>query len=396
MNYSKLVKLNKRQFERQCKIEGQDIYNHTKGSSEKVIFVKTTNSRTSQDKTEIYFKAGSSIEKGDILKFKNSYYIVLNVNYPENEAWQSSLLIKCNTVWNLFGEDIPLVSSDLSSVNPSNGTVPTVGGTINLYTRDVELLHTKIGLNDVFYDFGGCYKLINKFFIDGIAFLYFQRETHADHGFAIKCANNNTNITKNTKAKFYLHALENGVNYYLPTAKIEYTSSNENVARVEDGIIKPLTTGSFNVTANCTYTFDYGDIVTDKNTVSFKYTQAFNITEISEDALNDKYLRLISTSGINTIILGYLRKLECVLFENDIKQESVPEMATLTYSIVNSNGSFVADAEPYITLGDKTNNDMFYITLGNGASLYLGNHLRVTATLSDGTSGHIDLLIANL
>ena len=283
MNYNRLVKLNKRQFNRQCNLEGQYIYNHSKNASEKVIFRKTSNSKTAQEKTLIYYNADSYIAKGDIILYKNDYYIIQNINLPENEAWKTSLIVRCNTVWNLFGEKVPMVASDLSSPHPNNGTIPTVGGAVSFYTKDMPVLHNRIGLNDVFYDFGGCYKLINKFFIDGLAFLYFERDTHTEIEFSIKCDNKNLNVLTGLQGKFYLHCNNNGVNYYLPTAKFTYKSSNEEVATVdENGLITAMKDGNFNIIVNSTYTFDYGNVITANNTKQYQYIQPFAVNGIPE------------------------------------------------------------------------------------------------------------------
>lgn len=474
MNYSRLVKLNKRQFDKQCNIEGQDIYNYSKSTSEKVIFGRTNNSKSTQDKITIYYSADSSVEKGDILRYKNNYYIVQNQNCPENDAWHVSLLIKCNTVWNLFGEVVPLVSTDLSSANPSNGTVPTVGGTINLYTKDIDLIHKKIGINDTFMDFGGCYRLINKFFIDGFAFLYFQRETFVSSlDFSIKCANKSLNISSPTQTKFYLVSTDsNDTNYYLPTASFTYASSNESVAKVnEDGIILPFKDGEFDVIARCKYTFDYGDIITSKNTKTYTYTMPFGVNvnpgnsggsgsteEEPDDSENqggntggstggnsgndntgdgegsgntgsgesdgntggdsgnqggsddsgnsgggtivlpdgEKYLQLASTSGKHNITIGYNRVLTCKLYING-KEYQYNEIPTLKYRIISDFGTEVYDASEHITLKEPLTPHRFNFILNYNDVTEVwvvnGYTLRVIATLSDGTSGYIDLYI---
>lgn len=422
MNYNKLVKLNKRQFDKQCNIEGQNIYNFSKDTNEKVIFSRTTDSKTTQDKTTIYFSSDGSIEKGDILIYRDKYYIVQNVNCPENEAWHISLLIKCNTVWSLFGETVPMVSSELSSASPKYGTVPRVNGVVSFYTKDIPMLHKKISINDVFMDFGGCYKLVNKFFIDGIAFLYFERDTYADLSYVIKCANNNLNIKTCTKAKFYMYCNNNGVNYYLPTAEFSYSSSDEGVATIDaDGNIEPISDGNFNINVRCTYTFDYGDAITSKNTKTYEYTQPFAVNGTPEETpggdgggdnpggsdepdnpdvpvlpSGDKYLELTSTTNKKTVQLGYLRKINCAFYVDDVLT-TLSEMPTLSFPVVNSSGIIVGDAKNYIAEDSRTTNSLFYITLEDNNTteswLISGYYLRVTATLSDGTTGYIDLEI---
>ena len=226
MDYRNILRFNKKQFEYACAKNGHEMYNVSKDSIEKVLFQKTLNNRT-QEKVNIFYSKDSEIERGDILEFKDESYIVINMNYPENDAWGNSTLIKCNTVWNLFGEEVPMVASDLNSPNPRHGSFgSSVNGVINFYTKDIPLLHSKVSINDYFYDFGGCYKLVNKFFIDGLAYLYFKRDTHNSNAeYSIKNLNS-TKISKPVEALYYLSYENKDNRYYLPTAEITYTSSD--------------------------------------------------------------------------------------------------------------------------------------------------------------------------
>lgn len=380
MNYRNILNFNKRQFEYACDKHGLDIYNVSKDITECVLFQKTNNSRTSQDKASIFYSVEGSIEKGDILKFNGIYYIVLNVNYPENEAWRNSTLMKCNTVWNLFGETVPMVASDLSSTNPSNGSFATyVNGIVNFYTKDIPLLHKKLSINDYFYDFGGCYKLVNKFFIDGIAYLYFQRDKHSDSiNYTIKNANEVTTITEPTAARFYLSYEGTDYNYYLPTAQITYTSSNESIAIVNNGNIIPISGGTVTITAICDYVFDYGNATTDAKI--YTLTQDFTI-DVKEPEPKETV-----TLDKNTISLNE--------GETDILVATVtPEGTTVTWSTSNNA---VATVDKGLVTAITSGEAIITVSTEAGTSasctVYVTTLDEYTVTLSTGTGYTITAL----
>ena len=94
---------------------------------------------------------------------------------------------------------------------------------------------------------------------------------------------------------------------------------------------------------------------------------------------------------------GYNRAINCVLYVNGIAQGAPGEMASLTFTIIDTTGREIAAANEYVTLGTKTTNGKFHITLVDNSTttqwLTSGYYLRVVARLSDGTSGYILLSI---
>lgn len=390
MDYRRIFRLNKKQFDYKIDREGHTIYNYSKDKDEKVFFSKTSSNKPSQDKLTIYFDANASIDKGDVLRFRDEYYIALNENYPENDVWRSSLLIKCNTVWNLFGEVVPFVSCDLSSPNPSNGMV---SGVLNFYTKDIPLLHTHIGIGDKFYDFGGCYDLVNKFYIDGLAYLYFKRDVHNQNvDYFIQDAHNSAYIVDKTRAKFYLGSSTSG--YYLPTADIKYTSSDEDIAVIEDGVIIPKQNGNVVITATTDYVFDYGEKIGNPK----QYTESFEfVVNMGGEDLDGYTLEVTKDGNGWTFNSGNMTYVDYVVKKDGeiITMDEVPT-ATFTVTVIN-NGvvSGTADASQHITVYDEKNqerNDRFYFSLANDdvTQKLGGDILRITLTFSNGLSGYVD------
>ena len=279
MNYNFLQSINRKQFEKTMKLEGQTVFNVNKNVEETIFFSKTKNGKTSQDRLSIYCNAECSIKKGDILKFKDRYYIVLNENYYENDIWRHSILVKCNSIWTLFGQTVPLVASDLGSTSPSNGTfLSTISGTFNLYTSDMQILHEKINIDDSFFDFGGVYKLVNKFFIDGMAYLYFQRGLLSPTEPSINRDGNSIafKLSDGSTALIY-YVGDKETKFYLPGAKLNYSVSDESVATIdENGVLTFIAAGKVSVTVTSTVTLENGG---EYKVYNISKTEEFTIVE---------------------------------------------------------------------------------------------------------------------
>lgn len=401
MNYYKLVQLNKRQFERQCNIEGQEVLNFSKDITEKVIFGKTSNSRTSQDKAMIYYRVDGSIEKGDIIYYGDYYYVVINENYHENEAWRKSAMVKCNTIWNIFGQKVPLVASDLSSPNPTNGSFSsTINGTINFYTKDIPILHEKIGVNDIFYDFGGCYKLVNKFFVDGLAYLYFERTT-ADAAVSLEMTytgNLQYEISeKKIPLYFFVGYIGTSGNHYVPTAKIRYTVDNQEIAIIdENGYLIPLSEGTIKVNASATGYIENGGTLDSDDYFSVSLEKSITIVSGSGSS---NFLEITLTSAGTAKEIGIGSKKPLYVLEYDGNQEEVEltQRPTCTFQFIDSSGNILADANQYVTDISDSSIPVYelYFKLSDDTAVedYVDNYLRVNVTTENGTTGYIDLKI---
>lgn len=405
MNYNRIIRSNEKQFAASLKREGQTILNYNKNIEELVLFNKIKNSRSAQDKLSIYYSVSTSIKKGDVLFFKGEYYIVLNENYPENEVWRNSTLMKCNTTWNLFGKVVPLVASELSSPSPNSGSagiaVNSIGGAVNFYTSDIELLHTNVGLNDVFYDFGGTYKLINKFFVDGLAYIYLQRdrtisatmfEMYYTGNYQYKISNGSVPLLF-TVGKYATSAAES--NYYVPTAKIKYSVNNPEIATVdENGIMAMHQTGEITITATSTGYIENGAAVDSSDHYNLSKTVTIRIVEELSNFLE------LSAGNTNFYIRSTNGKfIDVYEFDGNLDEVEITERPTYSCQFIDETTGEVMedDANDYIIDRWKDTAPISQLRIGmeeNATTMkYLGHKLRIDVTTSSGATGFIVLTI---
>lgn len=400
MDFDRITNTNKRTFNASLIREGRTILNYWKNSTEKVLFFRTNNSRTSQDKEVIFYSPESSIAKGDVLYFNNYYYIVLNENYHENDVWRNSVLIKCNSIWQLYGKKIPLVASDLSSTAPTNGTyLSTVGGAISFYTKDVDLLHSSIGLDDVFYDFGGAYKLVNKFFVDGLAYLYFERtDSTTASNLQMYYGSETSYKLKDSYADliFYVGYTATSVKHLLPCADITYTSSDTSIATIDSsGKLTFIKEGTVTITASSTGRIENGSAVTDANTYNVSTTATITI----KGEVNT--LTITNTGTKNIQAGGQSKKL--TLTETDTSGNNVEFTArpSVTYQFLSADGSTVtlADASEYITdawTSGLTKNIILIKLKDTTPTANMNNLLRLSITTATGATGTYDFTVKPL
>lgn len=338
MNFRRVMQLNKRQFEIVLNREGQIVYNMNANKEEKVFFRKMANSSTAQDKISIYYASNSSINKGDIIKFNKFYYLVMNQNYPENEAYRNSYCVKCNTVWDLFGNKVPLTTTELSSPNPTGSFAKQVNGTLSFMTTETEMWHNQIGVDDCFHDFGGCYKLINKFFLEGICYLYFERDlSNQTLSYSLFDGDQDTtNIPLDTlyQTKWYLgtEIADSGAQTFLPVAKLTYKSSDETIATVdEDGIIIPKQEGTVTITVACNYMLENG--AKNNTEYSINTTKTFTIVKEQVPVEPEEPTYAMELTKSNTkITIGYKNTIMAHITNPDGEEIATTELDNSKYS----------------------------------------------------------------
>lgn len=289
-----IKQLNERQFARALSREGKTIVEFPSGKEYQVFFSKSR-SNDMQEKIKISYTQDCELQKGSIIRYKDNYYILINKNNVESDVFCSSTGVKCNDIWNINGEIIPVVCGNLSSYNPRVGTEFTDGestiGNITIYTSS----NTKakdIVPGDINFCCEDHYHIVNRFLIDGLLYLYMQRETligedelqYVDQIYTFDCGKDIQlhigRIMKNEEGKI--------IGRYLQNSEYTYTSSNEEVATVTNTGL--LSTHDYGVT---TITVKTDNLELDINiaTVSFPYIQVKNddIPCIEYFSISSKY-----------------------------------------------------------------------------------------------------------
>jgi hypothetical protein len=397
MDSTRIINTNNRQFENALRKQGIFITDFFKNTNIKVLFQRTKNERTSEDKEIIFFPSDSVIKKGDVIYYNSNYFVVLNVNYCENSNWKNSTLIKCNTVWSLYGAKVPMVASELSSVTPTNGNyLTTVNGVVSFYTKDIEILHSKIGQDDIFWDFGGAYKLVNKFFVDGLAYLYFQRtESPTASTLAMNYTGNTSYSLDATSVPltFFVGTVGTTSSNIVPLAKIDYAVDNADVATIDaDGILTLKSVGTVNVTATSAGNIETGSKVSDSDKYNVTKTIAINVTAPTTATLT------VSSTSTDIQLGGSKKKLTLSERDKDGNAIALTAQSTVSCHYIDEGITSDATADVTITWTDGVF-DSFKIVVAKTTitSAHLGGGvLRVDVTSPDGVEGYIDLTIISL
>lgn len=250
-----ITKVTAKQFEKIVERQGKTVIDFITGAEYKVLFSKA-GATNMQDKIKISYAESCPLAKGSIVEFKNNYYILVNQDNIESDVYCTSVAIKCNDVWDINGDKIPVVCGNLSSFNPKAGTVYTNGkstvGNITIYTSS-DTRATEIVPGDINYCCDDFYHIVNKFSIDGLTYLYMQRETLNGKD-ELQYVDGMYFLEVGTELQLHIARVmrdENNkvIGRYLQKSEFTYTSSNEDVATVtEDGLLTVHAIGSTTIT----------------------------------------------------------------------------------------------------------------------------------------------------
>ena len=248
MNRENILNATSRQFQESFNREGREVTNLFKNKSNQAFFRQViSNSESATESRKMFYSLEEDIDKGDMIKYSDdTYYLVYN---KENkETFCKSFLKKTNLTWNIHGMHIPFVSSVMSSVGSKGSVVKVVNGIYMLTTSDTEYSR-KIKVNDIYYDYGGCYEVFNQYYIDGLCFIHFQRTL--DNESSLTKIISYDGVVKLEDNKFQTLFYISADNNYFPNAAITYTSSNTEIATVDNkGVVTFLKTGSVDITAS--------------------------------------------------------------------------------------------------------------------------------------------------
>ena len=176
MNLRNIEKLNKRQFDLTMKREGQTITDFYTGEIIPVFFRTMKHSDSSNLKVRIYYDYNANIHRGTLFRYGGDIFLVVNQNGIESNVFYTSVAVRCSQNIPCDGETIPFVVSEIKNVMPIIGNITSrINGAISVYTGDTQAVRS-IGIDDAFVIFGGTYKVVNTFYNDGLAYIFFARE----------------------------------------------------------------------------------------------------------------------------------------------------------------------------------------------------------------------------
>lgn len=258
MNYSNIKNFNQRQFnatmKREC-ITVSDYYDRTKTYD--VFFRRSRRGSNPNDKVRIYFSQDTPIDIGTTFVLKDKPYVVTSRDGDESDVFYTSMAVKCDTSFTVFSNaenryvSVPFVTLSDKFTLASNSTISMVSGAVVIYTGD-NLYSREVEVNEKYYNYGGYYKVGNRFFNNGLAYVYMTREAMPEDRYTLSY-NGVTSLDMKDATTYQLSytAIKNDVPVDSPT--LTYASSDNTIATVDgNGLMTLLKEGNVTITAKWT------------------------------------------------------------------------------------------------------------------------------------------------
>lgn len=255
MNYSNIKNFNQRQFnatmKREC-ITVSDYYDRTKTYD--VFFRRSRRGSNPNGKVRIYFSQDTPIDIGTTFVLKDKPYVVTSRDGDESDVFYTSMAVKCDTSFTVFSNaenryvSVPFVTLSDKFTLASNSTISMVSGAVVIYTGD-NLYSREVELNEKYYNYGGYYKVGNRFFNNGLAYVYMTREAMPEDRYTLSY-NGVTSLDMKDATTYQLSytAIKNDVPVDSPT--LTYASSDNTIATVDgNGLMTLLKEGNVTITA---------------------------------------------------------------------------------------------------------------------------------------------------
>lgn len=177
-----IYNVNKRQFEavmKREKITVMDYYDNDK--SYEVFFRRSNRSNSPQGKVRLYYSQDTGVNAGTVFVMKDSAYLVISRDADESDIYYTSIAVKCDASFTVYSSKkeryviIPFVATSDKYTVTHGSTISIISGSVVVYTGLNDYVR-EMRINDLYYNFGGYYKLGNYFYNNNIAYIYLERE----------------------------------------------------------------------------------------------------------------------------------------------------------------------------------------------------------------------------
>ena len=257
MNYSNIKNCNQRQFnatmKREC-ITVSDYYDSTKTYD--VFFRRSRRGSNPNGKVRIYFSQDTPIDIGTTFVLKDKPYVVISRDGDESDVFYTSMAVKCDTSFtvHISGKgyvSVPFVTLSDKFTLASNSSFSMVSGSVVVYTGD-NLYSREVEVNEKYYNYGGYYKVGNRFFNNGLAYVYMTREAMPTDRYTLSYTGvTSLDMADATTYQLSYTAIKNDV--VVDSPALSYVSSDDTIATVDaTGLMTLLKQGSVTITATWT------------------------------------------------------------------------------------------------------------------------------------------------
>lgn len=254
MNYSNIKNCNQRQFnatmKREC-ITVSDYYDRNKTYD--VFFRRSRRGSNPNGKVRIYFSQDTPIDIGTTFVLKDKPYVVISRDGDESDVFYTSMAVKCDTSFNVHisGKgyvSVPFVTLSDKYTLASNSSLSMVSGSVVVYTGD-NLYSREVEVNENYYNYGGYYKVGNRFFNNGLAYVYMTREAMPTDRYVLSYTGvTSLDMKDATTYQLSYTAIKNDV--VVDSPALTYVSSDDTIATVDgNGLMTLLKEGNVTITA---------------------------------------------------------------------------------------------------------------------------------------------------
>ena len=391
MDNQRLTALTLRKLNTLLDKEGKDTVNVITGKHQTILF-RRGKSTAENEEIRIYYHNNDFISKGHIISYHNENYLVTNFCDTESDSHLASTCILCNQIWHLSGLTIPVLMDELTQPAPTVGTsITAVDGMMRVRTSDIDYFHDEFPINTHINVAGGLYTLVNKFFNNGVTYLYFQREKN-DWTLTTKllCPTDATYPPETTEIILtpYVVQTDDIHTVYVPCAVFGFETSDPEIAVCDGDTAHILKNGAVDVTVIAT-----GRIESGENTTNFVLTKT---CPLMVDIIPN--LTMTLSVNANKIIVNGSNKTIYANFTDDTGKDITDNtIASMTYD--DFVWTFAVDGKDItnsglITVTPPTTGNPNLIRVKWGADRsYLDKTLTVTCYCNNLTAS-LDLVIS--
>lgn len=339
-NNLNIYNVNKRQFEatmKREKITVRDYYDNNKNYD--VFFRRNNRSNTPQGKVRFYYAQGTEINVGTVFVMKGTTYLVISRDADESDVYYTSLAVKCDTSFTVYSNTekryvvIPFVATSDKYTISHNSTISMISGSVVIYTGLNDYVR-EMEISDLYYNFGGYYRLGNYFYNNNLAYLYLEREVGRPDTYSfVYDGLTSLDLSAGTYQLTYT-AIKNGNIINNPI--ISYAVSDNTIAAVSDtGLLTMIAAGNVTVTA----TWTDGDNITCTTTITIVDTSDPNPPVSTGTTV---------ISGNTNLKNGYYRTYSAIFYDSS---NSAVDGITAVWNI--SDCTFVNDLQQTVLDGNK-------------------------------------------
>lgn len=245
----------KRQFFDALRREGKSIVTYYNRDVIPCIFRINEDGNNPTDRSRIFYDISAPVKQGQIIEYKNKKYLILNQETAENDVYYKSSIVETNaelkwTIDNVIYK-MPFYAGNLISPLPdTNNVISSIDGNIEVITEDNNRSRL-ITLNTNVEMLGGVYQVVNYLYKSGLTYLYVKRTagTPTPPLYAISVDGTTAfDIVETQSTTLTVATTIDGEPTTEPQT-ITWTSSDETVATVDDGVVTFLAVGNATITA---------------------------------------------------------------------------------------------------------------------------------------------------